>query len=187
MIVRLRYVRHEVAASRSRCTWPPRVPEPRYDVTYLFYEAEEVESSSQRARPGRAGAPGLAARPTSRSCSSRRTALVEAGCQGTLRATVRTSGRRAHSARSWLGVNAIHARRRGAAAARGVPAAHGRRSTAATYREGLNAVGIRGGVAGNVIPDECAVEVNFRFAPDRTAEAGAEHTSARCSTATTSS
>ena len=42
-----------------------------------------------------------------------------------------------------------------------------------TYHEGLNATGIRGGVAGNVIPDECVVEVNFRFAPDRS-EADAE-------------
>ena len=41
------------------------------------------------------------------------------------------------------------------------------------YREGLNAVRIGGGVAGNVIPDACEIEVNFRFAPDRT-EADAE-------------
>ena len=40
------------------------------------------------------------------------------------------------------------------------------------YHEGLNAVGITGGVAGNVIPDECTIRVNFRFAPDRSADAG---------------
>ncbi len=44
-----------------------------------------------------------------------------------------------------------------------------------TYHEGLNAVGISGGVAGNVIPDECVVTVNFRFAPDRSAAEAEAH------------
>jgi succinyl-diaminopimelate desuccinylase len=44
-----------------------------------------------------------------------------------------------------------------------------------TYHEGLNAVGISGGVAGNVIPDECVVRVNFRFAPDRNVAQAADH------------
>jgi succinyl-diaminopimelate desuccinylase len=43
------------------------------------------------------------------------------------------------------------------------------------YREGLNAVGIRGGIAGNVIPDECVVTVNYRFAPDKTPNDAAAH------------
>ncbi len=38
------------------------------------------------------------------------------------------------------------------------------------YHEGLNAVSIEGGVAGNVVPDRCVVSVNHRFAPDRTEE-----------------
>ena len=46
-----------------------------------------------------------------------------------------------------------------------------------TYREGLNAVGIRGGVAGNVIPDECTVTVNYRFAPDLTVPEAIAHVS----------
>ena len=99
-------------------------------------------------------------------------ANVEAGCQGTMRVDVRTTGERSHSARSWKGVNAIHkaapilARLNEYVARQ--PVIDG-----LTYHEGLNATGIRGGVAGNVIPDECVVEVNFRFAPDRD-EAGAE-------------
>jgi succinyl-diaminopimelate desuccinylase len=99
-------------------------------------------------------------------------AVVEAGCQGTLRVEVRTTGERAHSARSWRGVNAIHGagellRRLNEYDARR-PVIDG-----LEYREGLNAVFIRGGVAGNVLPDECVVEVNYRFAPDRS-EAEAE-------------
>jgi succinyl-diaminopimelate desuccinylase len=99
-------------------------------------------------------------------------AIVEAGCQGTLRVDVRTTGERSHSARSWKGVNAIHKagevldRLNGYEARR--PVIDG-----LEYHEGLNAVVIRGGVAGNVIPDECVVEVNYRFAPDRS-EAEAE-------------
>lgn len=144
------------------------LPAPRYDVTYLFYEAEEVESDRNGLYlVGQAHPDWLAAdfavllEPTY--------GLVEAGCQGTLRAVVRTTGTRAHSARAWRGVNAIHA-------AGQVLARLGRYRPrrviidGCEYREGLNAVRIRGGVAGNVIPDECEVEVNLRFAPDRSEE-----------------
>jgi succinyl-diaminopimelate desuccinylase len=149
------------------------VAEPRYDVTYLFYDCEEVESERNgltrlaRERPGHMRADlALLLEPTH--------GLVEAGCQGTMRAEVRAAGRRAHSARSWLGVNAIH---------EAAPLLHrlleyeARTVTidGCTYREGLNAVRIAGGVAGNVIPDECLVEVNFRFAPDRSVEQAHAH------------
>ena len=92
--------------------------------------------------------------------------MIEGGCQGTLRAEVRLRGVRAHSARSWLGENAIHA----AAPVLAELAAYEAREVdvdGLTYREGLNAVFVSGGVAGNVVPDECTVTVNFRFAPDR--------------------
>jgi succinyl-diaminopimelate desuccinylase len=147
------------------------LPAPRYDVTYLFYEAEEVESERNglhlvsRAHPTWLAADfAVLLEPTY--------GAVEAGCQGTLRAVVRTTGTRAHSARAWRGVNAIHSA--GQVLDR-LGQYRPRRVTidGCEYREGLNAVGIRGGVAGNVIPDECEVEVNFRFAPDRTVEAAA--------------
>ncbi len=147
--------------------------EPRYDVTYFFYECEEVEHARNglnlvaRDRPGWLAADlAILLEPTY--------GAVEAGCQGTLRAVVRTAGRRAHSARSWLGLNAIHAagdvlRRLSNYEARQVTI------DGCEYHEGLNAVRISGGVAGNVIPDACEVQVNFRFAPDRTPEQAVAH------------
>jgi succinyl-diaminopimelate desuccinylase len=147
------------------------VARPRYDVTYLFYDCEEVESERNglnrlsRSHPEKLAADfAILLEPTY--------GLVEAGCQGTMRAMVTAVGRRAHSARSWLGVNAIHA---AGAVLRELEAYQPRKVTidGCTYREGLNAVRISGGVAGNVIPDECQIEVNYRFAPDRT-EAEAE-------------
>jgi succinyl-diaminopimelate desuccinylase len=99
---------------------------------------------------------------------------IEAGCQGTLRVVVSATGTRAHSARSWLGDNAIH--KLGEVLAR--LRAYEARSVdidGCVYREGLSAVRIEGGVAGNVIPDAASVTVNFRFAPDRSVEDAAQH------------
>jgi succinyl-diaminopimelate desuccinylase len=100
--------------------------------------------------------------------------VIEGGCQGTLQAEVTARGERAHSARAWRGRNAIH----DAGQILGVLREYQPRQPEVdglTYAEGLNAVGIRGGVAGNVIPDECVVRVNFRFAPDRDAAGAADH------------
>ena len=100
--------------------------------------------------------------------------FVEAGCQGTLRVVVSATGTRAHSARSWLGDNAIH--KLGAVLDR--LKAYQARSVdidGCTYREGLSAVRIDGGIAGNVIPDAASLTVNFRFAPDRTVAEATQH------------
>jgi succinyl-diaminopimelate desuccinylase len=139
--------------------------DPGVDLTWVCYDCEEVEAARNglgrlaRTSPDDlAGDLAILLEPT--------TGAVEGGCQGTMRAVVRLAGVRAHSARSWLGTNAIHA----AAPVLQRLAAHEGRSVAVdglTYREGLNAVAISGGVAGNVIPDECTVTVNFRYAPDR--------------------
>ena len=149
------------------------LPDPRCDVTYLFYEAEEVDAKFNGLRLVTQSRPewlladfAVLLEPTY--------GAVEAGCQGTLRATVRTTGRRAHTARAWRGVNAIHAagevlRRLADYRARTVTI------DGCTYREGLSAVRIAGGVAGNVVPDECTVDVNLRFAPDRAEKEALEH------------
>jgi succinyl-diaminopimelate desuccinylase len=146
--------------------------EPNRDVTYVFYDHEEVEAEKNglgrisRNHPDwLAGDFAVLMEPTN--------ATVEGGCQGTLRADVVFRGHRAHSARSWLGSNAVHAagdvlQRLSAYDAEEVVI------DGLTYREGLNAVGISGGVAGNVIPDECRVTVNYRFAPDKDEEQAAQ-------------
>ena len=150
------------------------VAEPRYDVTYLFYDCEEIESERNGLRRVGAVRPELFTDAGFAMLLEPTYGLVEAGCQGTLRAAVTTSGRRAHSARSWLGVNAIHAATDVLARLRDYQP---RTVTieGCTYREGLNAVRIAGGVAGNVIPDECSVDVNFRFAPDRSVDEACAH------------
>ncbi|MEV6597167.1 succinyl-diaminopimelate desuccinylase [Actinoplanes sp. NPDC051346] len=149
------------------------LPDPRYDLTFLFYEAEEIESRFNglnlvaKHRPEWLAADfAVLLEPTY--------GVVEAGCQGTMRAVVRTRGRRAHTARAWRGVNAIHA---AGAVLRRLEDYRARTVTidGCTYREGLSAVRISGGVAGNVVPDVCSVEVNLRFAPDRTPEQALAH------------
>ncbi|SNR62912.1 succinyl-diaminopimelate desuccinylase [Blastococcus mobilis] len=147
--------------------------EPAHDLTFVFYENEEVEAVKNglgrvaRERRGWLyGDLAILLEPTD--------GEIEGGCQGTLRARLETKGRRAHSARSWLGVNAVH----GLAGALATLAAYRPREVeidGLTFREGLNAVGITGGVAGNVIPDEASLTVNFRYAPDRDEDAAEAH------------
>ncbi|MBB6626897.1 succinyl-diaminopimelate desuccinylase [Nocardioides sp. KIGAM211] len=147
------------------------VTEPVRDVTYILYEAEEIDAEYNGLTKLSASDPDLM-RGDFAILMEPSDAVVEAGCQGTMRVDVRTTGERAHSARSWKGVNAIH----GAAGILTRLQEYVARTPVIDgleYHEGLNAVFIRGGVAGNVLPDECVVEVNFRFAPDRD-EADAE-------------
>lgn len=149
------------------------IAEPSRDVTYVFYEAEEIEAKYNglgrlaRERPDLlAGDFAILMEPSN--------GVVEAGCQGTLRVDVVTRGESAHSARSWMGVNAIHA----ASPVLARLVEYEPRSPVIdglTYREGLNAVGIRGGVAGNVVPAEARVTVNYRFAPDLSTEQALAH------------
>ncbi|WP_448625203.1 succinyl-diaminopimelate desuccinylase [Geodermatophilus sp. URMC 64] len=147
--------------------------EPAHDLTFVFYDNEEVESAKNglgrvaRERRGWLyGDLAILLEPTD--------GEIEAGCQGTMRAVLEFKGRRAHSARSWLGVNAIHAASGVLATLAGYEAREVE-IDGCTYREGLNAVRIEGGVAGNVIPDACSVTVNFRYAPDRDEDAAEAH------------
>ncbi|HEY6738878.1 MAG TPA: succinyl-diaminopimelate desuccinylase [Actinopolymorphaceae bacterium] len=146
---------------------------PSRDVTYVFYDCEEIEA--ERNGLGRLATerPDLLAADFA-VLMEPSGAQVEAGCQGTLRVEVTVRGRRAHSARSWMGNNAIH----GARDVLGRLSSYVPRQVdvdGLVYREGLNAVGISGGVAGNVVPDECRITVNYRFAPSRSKSEALEH------------
>lgn len=147
--------------------------EPAHDLTFVFYDNEEVEAVKNGlgrvARERRGWLYGDLAILLEGTDGE-----IEAGCQGTLRARLDTTGRRAHSARSWLGENAVHALG-GALATLAAYEARQVEIDGCTYREGLNAVGISGGVAGNVIPDEASLTVNFRYAPDRDEDAAEAH------------
>jgi succinyl-diaminopimelate desuccinylase len=142
--------------------------EPNRDVTYVFYECEEVDAARNGLYLLSRNAPetlradfAVLLEPSG--------GVVEGGCQGTLRAAITASGARAHTARSWMGKNAIHE----AAAILDILRSWEPRRPVVDgleYHEGLNAVAVSGGVAGNVVPDKCVVTVNYRFAPDRSEE-----------------
>lgn len=135
------------------------------DVTYVFYECEEVDVARNGLFKLSRSAPELLAADFAVLLEPSGGA-VEGGCQGTLRAAVTATGVRAHTARSWMGRNAIHEAAEILEVLRSwearTPVVDG-----LEYHEGLNAVAISGGVAGNVVPDSCTVTVNYRFAPDR--------------------
>ncbi len=146
---------------------------PTVDLTWFFYDCEEIDAESNglnklaRTNPELLAADlAILLEPTD--------GIVEGGCQGTMRATITVTGQRSHSARSWLGRNAIHLsvpvlQRLADYPAREVEV------EGLTYREGLNAVFIGGGVASNVVPDRCEVTVNYRFAPDRSEAEAEQH------------
>ncbi|KGM09620.1 succinyl-diaminopimelate desuccinylase, partial [Cellulomonas bogoriensis 69B4 = DSM 16987] len=150
-----------------------RVTAPGRDVTWVFYDQEEVEATRNGLGRLVRDHPEWVSGSFAVLCEPTRGA-IEGGCNGTLRVQVRVPGVAAHSGRSWLGVNAIH----DAAPVLATLAAYRARTVEVdglTYREGLNAVGISGGIAGNVIPDECVVTVNYRFAPELTVEQAEAH------------
>ena len=149
------------------------VDRPVRDVTYVFYDHEEVEAArSGLGRVARENPAWLAGNfavlmePTS--------AQVEGGCNGTMRAAVTVRGRAAHSARPWMGSNAVHAAGEILDRLRSYRPAE-IDVDGLVYREGLNAVDIRGGIAGNIIPDKCTVTVNYRFAPSRSEDEAEAH------------
>ncbi len=146
---------------------------PRVDITWMWYDHEEVDAERNglnrlsRERPDLFEADfAILGEPSD--------GEVEGGCNGTLRVAVRTHGVRAHSARAWIGENAVHM----AAPVLARLAEYRPRDVEVeglVYREGLNAVRISGGIAGNIIPDLCEVEVNYRFAPNRTVDEAVAH------------
>ncbi len=149
------------------------VAEPTHDITLVMYDCEEIEASANGLNRIQSELPDWL-RADVAILGEPSDGYIEAGCQGTLRVVISASGTRAHSARSWLGDNAIHKLgpvldRLSSYRARNVEI------DGCTYREGLSAVRIDGGIAGNVIPDAASVSVNFRFAPDRSTDEALHH------------
>jgi succinyl-diaminopimelate desuccinylase len=149
------------------------VLKPAPAVTYVFYECEEIVSSAnglgvlQKAKPDLLRADlAILLEPTN--------GLVEAGCQGVARVKVHVDGKRAHVARWWLGQNAIHGL---APILDAVQHAPERKPVidGLEYREAMQVVGVEGGVASNVVPDQAWVEISHRFAPDRSSDEALAH------------
>lgn len=147
--------------------------EPAYDITWIWYDHEEVESSLNGLGRLAVVAPELLAGDFA-ILGEPSNSTVEGGCNGTLRVEVRTHGVRAHSARAWMGKNAIHKLAPALAALEAYEPATVT-VDGLDYREGLSAVGISGGVAGNVIPDAAVLTVNYRFAPDKSVDQALAH------------
>ena len=150
-----------------------QIPEPSIDVSYVFYAREEVARKYS----------GLlelqAARPDLLECDAAilgepTDGVVEAGCQGGLRASVKVAGKRAHAARAWMGENAVH----GLAPLLSALTAYQPRKPVidgCEFHESMQAMSATGGIAGNVVPDEAEVVISHRFAPDRTTPQAEQH------------
>ena len=142
------------------------VSEPAFDMTYIFYAREEVAAEHSGLKEIEAANPellqadlALLGEPTS--------GTVEAGCQGTMRFTLKLKGERAHTARPWMGLNAVH---RLGEVLQILESYEERKPVieGCEYREALQAVRVEGGIAGNVVPDSAILTINHRVAPDRT-------------------
>ena len=145
-----------------------RVNEPAVDLTFVFYAREEVAQIHSGLREVIAKRPDLLAadcailgEPTD--------GHIEAGCQGSLRFQISLAGARAHTARPWMGRNAIH---RAGPLLNALAGYEARRPVldGCEFIESVQTVGIEGGNAGNVVPDGVMVTVHHRYAPDRSTD-----------------
>lgn len=150
-----------------------RHTDPAVDLTYVFYAREEVAAVHSGLvelfdeRPDLlVGDVALLGEPTD--------GKIEAGCQGSLRLRLTLAGQRAHTARAWMGRNAIH---RIAPVLTALASYEPRQPVIAgcRYHEALLAVGVEGGVSGNVVPDSATLLLAHRFAPDRSADEAEAH------------
>jgi succinyl-diaminopimelate desuccinylase len=144
------------------------ITEPAFDVVWVFYDQEEIEAAKNglgrlvRNHPELIkGNFAILCEPTA--------ATIEGGCNGTMRIEIALSGIKAHSARPWMGSNAIH-KIGGVLNVLNAYIPEEIEVDGLVFRESLNAVLVSGGIATNVIPDSASVTLNYRFAPSRSVE-----------------
>jgi len=126
------------------------ISEPLTDVTYIFYDHEEVEASKNGLGRLAKNHPQLLDASFAVLCEPT-SAEVEGGCNGTMHAASQALATLASYAPEEVNVDGL------------------------VYRESLNAVLINGGIATNVIPDDCTITVNYRFAPSKSAAQAEAH------------
>ena len=149
------------------------ITEPAFDVVWVFYDQEEIEASKNglgrlvRNHPELIkGNFAILCEPTA--------ATIEGGCNGTMRIEIALSGIKAHSARPWMGSNAIH-KLGGVLNVLNAYVPEEVEVDGLVFRESLNAVLVSGGIATNVIPDAATITLNYRFAPSRSVEDATEY------------
>jgi succinyl-diaminopimelate desuccinylase len=136
------------------------------DAGFVFFGREEVSTDDSALLPSFGRLPSLAEAALAIVMEPTGNAL-EIGCLGNLNARVRVRGVAAHSARPWLGDNAIHHAIEALASIADLPI-RDVEIDGLTYREVVNVTTISGGVAANVLPDRVEATVNFRYAPSLT-------------------
>jgi succinyl-diaminopimelate desuccinylase len=137
-------------------------------VAGVFYAGEEGPLPGNQLGPVleeaawlRSAAGAVVLEPTDRA--------IEAGCQGSINADVVFTGEPAHSARPWLGENAI-TKASGFLSEMGSLQPEPHVIGGLEFLEVISVTTAHGGIARNVIPGEFVMNVNYRFAPDREPE-----------------
>ncbi|HZP73333.1 MAG TPA: succinyl-diaminopimelate desuccinylase [Gaiellaceae bacterium] len=143
-----------------------------YDVAFLFFPREEI-GPEENPLPGVFERSGLIDDAHLVICLEPTDNTLQLGCVGNLNARVVYEGRSAHSARPWLGVNAIALALRGLEP---VLTAEPLEVEVAglVFREVMTVTELHAGIASNVVPGRAEATVNYRYAPSRTPGAAEE-------------
>jgi succinyl-diaminopimelate desuccinylase len=137
------------------------------DLAFLFFGREELPFGQSALLPFLEATPSV--RDASLAIVLEPTAnRLELGCLGNLTARVTFAGEAAHTARPWLGRNALHLAVSALAPVADLPV----RDVAIdglVYREVASVTTLAAGTATNVVPDRAVATVNLRYAPTHTA------------------
>jgi succinyl-diaminopimelate desuccinylase len=145
----------------------------RCDLTLVFYAREEGPFAENELGPVLAQDPELGAVDLA-VCLEPSDNKLHLGCMGSIHATVTFEGRTAHSARPWEGESAV-TKAAGFLAEVGALVPRESVIDGLGYRSATTITQARDGGRGrNVVPDRFVLNLNHRFAPDRTAEEACE-------------